>query len=252
MSASFAPLPPLRGGGAARSAGEGGQPLPDDLHAFAARWGFAPDSPRLRAALTHRSAAASPAESNERLEFLGDALLAAFVARFLLDSLPPDTDEGLLSRARTHVVRKETLAEAARAMGIADLLAVGPGERKAGRHENDSLLADAYEALVAAQYLDRGAEAMDTFIQATLAASLEDVAAHPPEPDPKTALQMRLQAAGRGLPTYHVTAATGEGQDLRFAIEVRAADGTPLGAGEGPSKRIAQTEAARAALESLA
>ncbi|HVK06133.1 MAG TPA: ribonuclease III [Armatimonadaceae bacterium] len=226
-------------------------PGESEIIAFARRWGFAPDSPALRAALTHRSAAASPAESNERLEFLGDALLSAFVARFLLDALPPDTREGVLSRARTELVRRETLARAARALGVAGLLIVGSGERKANRHENDSLLADAYEALVAAVYRERGGDATDAFLRETLADALTAVAAAPPAPDPKTDLQMRLQASGRGLPAYRIIEATGNEQSPVFTAEVLTADGTSLGTGTGASKRAAQTDAARAALANL-
>jgi dsRNA-specific ribonuclease len=116
-------------------------PGESEIIAFARRWGFAPDSPALRAALTHRSAAASPAESSERLEFLGDALLSAFVARFLLDALPPDTREGVLSRARTELVRRETLARAISSSGqkcsslsmpiwISEMLVDSSGSRK--------------------------------------------------------------------------------------------------------------------------
>lgn len=222
-----------------------------DLPGFASRWGFAPDSQRLRVALTHRSAAPSPEQSNERLEFLGDALLSAFVARYLLDTLPPDTPEGALSRARTSVVRRETLAEAARAMGVSDLLDVGPGERKEGRHTHDGLLADAFEALVAARFLDDGEEAMQSFLRETLSGPLTAVSAAPPEVDPKTRLQERLQAVGRGLPTYPIVEASGSGHHHVFVAEARSADGSLLGRGEGPSKRGAQLEAARDALAAL-
>jgi ribonuclease-3 len=226
---------------------EGGSPLA----AFAARWGFAPDSIRLRAALTHRSVAPSPAASNERLEFLGDALLSAFVARYLLDALPPDTPEGVLSRARVQVVRKETLAEAARAMGVSDLLEVGPGERKEGRHTHDGLLADAFEALVAARFLDDGEAAMAALLRDALAGPLAQVAASPPGADPKTRLQERLQAVGRGLPTYPIVEASGSGHHHVFVAEARSADGALLGRGEGPTKRAAQAAAAEDALARL-
>lgn len=217
--------------------------------AFAARWGFDPASPRLRAALTHRSAAAAAiGESNERLEFLGDALIGAIVAGYLLDALPPDTNVGALSRARIQIVRAETLAAAARALGVPDLLAVGQGERKENRHNHDSLLADAFEALIAALFLDRGAEAAERFVRATLAGPLAAVVAAPPPPDPKTRLQEILQASGRGLPRYRLVRESGSGHDRHFVVEVSAMSGEILAFGEGASKRIAETEAARKAL----
>lgn len=221
------------------------------LAEFAARWGFAPDSPRLRAALTHTSAAPTIELGNERLEFLGDALLGAFVARFLLEALPPATNEATLTRARVQVIRRETLASVAREIGVSDLLHVGPGERKEKRHTHDGLLADAFEALLAVQYLDNGAGAVETFLTETLQTVLNAVVADPPAPDPKTRLQGRLQAEGKGLPVYHVVEATGIGHDHHFVVEVATEAGQVLGRGDGPNKRTAEAKAARIALESL-
>ncbi len=211
-----------------------------------------PDSPRIRTALTHRSAAATVSESNERLEFLGDALLSAFVARFLLENLPPETDEGTLSRARTRIVRRETLAKAARELGIAERLVMGAGEIKDNRQTGESPLADAYEAIVAALFLDSGYDTAEQFMRETLTDALREVVETPPAPDAKTELQIRLQAAGRGLPRYAILAETGTGQNIVFtaAVYADAAD-EPLGTGEGPNKRAAQTEAAKAALAGL-
>ena len=220
------------------------------LAAFAARWGFAPDSPLLRRALTHRSAASVTA-SNERLEFLGDALLGAFVARYAYEHLPEGVGEDTLSRARVEVVRRETLAAAARALGLAALLTVGHGERKEDRHQRDSLLADAYEALVAAVFLERGQEALERFLTETLADALSTIVAHPPAPDPKTLLQMRLQAVGRGTPTYQTVDKTTDSRQPHFTAEAEAPDGTILGVGAGSTKRAAQTAAARMALAEL-
>lgn len=225
------------------------RPSPKALAAFAARCGFAPSSPHLIAAITHRSASGGDvSRSSERLEFLGDALLSAFVARYLIGALPPDTDEGTLSRARVAVIRKETLADASRTLGVSEILIVGNGERRAGRHTHDGLLADAYEALVGALYLDYGPDAAENFLGATLAEPLAQVTAQPPAPDPKTALQMRLQSEGRGLPTYRLIAEEGSGHDRLFLVEATDACGLVLGTGRGPNKRSAETEAARAAL----
>ena len=218
---------------------------------FALRWNLSPDSPRFQAALTHTSAAATVAESGERLEFLGDALLGAFVARYLIDALPPDAGEDDLSRARVQIVRRETLAAAARTLKLSSILTVGHGERKAERHRHDSLLSDAYEALIACIYLDNGFEAMCAFIHETLGRDLAQVAAHPPVPDSKTLLQMRLQALGRGLPVYDTIEETGRGHDHHFTVLVRDAAGQAFGKGEGPNKRAAQMEAAKEALSHL-
>lgn len=211
-----------------------------------------PDSPRVRTALTHRSAVSVVSESNERLEFLGDALLSAFVARFLLENLPPETDEGTLSRARTRIVRRETLAKAARDLGIAERLVMGAGEIKDNRQTGESPLADAYEAVIAALFLDAGYEVTEQFMRDTLADTLRDVVENPPAPDAKTELQIRLQAVGRGLPRYAILAETGTGQNIVFTAAVYAdASDDPLGTGQGTNKRAAQTEAAKAALTGL-
>ena len=200
-------------------------------------------------ALTHKSAARSVHASNERLEFLGDAVLGFTVAEFLVRALPRAA-EGTLSRARTQVVRRETLAEAARALGLEALLLVGAGEEKLGGRTRDSLLADAYEALVGALFLDAGGPAAARFVHATLGDTLRAVAAAPPEPDPKTRLQILLQGQGRGLPTYRIVSESGRGHNVHFIAEALV-DGQPFGQGEGATKRAATANAAAAALQAL-
>ena len=167
-----------------------------------------------------------------------------------MDALPPATDEATLTRARVQVIRRETLAGVAREIGVSGLLRVGPGERKEKRHTHDGLLADAFEALLAAQFLDNGPEALETFLRQTLRSVLRGVVAHPPAPDPKTRLQGKLQAEGLGLPVYHLIEATGLGHDHHFVVEVATQAGKILGRGDGPNKRTAEAHAARAALES--
>ena len=221
------------------------------LAAFATRWGLSPDSTRLQTALTHTSAALTPAQSSERLEFLGDALLSAWVARVLYDQLPPDTSEDLLTRARMQIVRRETLAIAGRAIGLPDLLHVGFGERKEQRHTHDSLVADAFEAVVAAIFLDLGADALAYFLQETLAVPLQAVLSVPPAPDAKTLLQVRLQKLGRGLPGYVTLSTQSAGNDHVFVVQVRDSQEQILGAGEGANKRAAQMVAADDALRHL-
>lgn len=181
--------------------------------------------------------------------------MSAFVARFLLHALPPETDEGTLTRARARIVRRETLADAARGLGLAERLIMGAGEIADNRQAGDSPLADAYEALIGALFLDAGYDAAEAFVNASLSGILAEVAASPAAfaPDPKTALQIRLQAAGRGLPRYEITGETGTGQNIVFTTAVFAGDDEePLGTGRGANKRAAQTEAARAALDRVA
>ncbi len=224
--------------------------LPADdsaLAGFAARWGFNPAGERLRRALTHKSASPNPEASNERLEFLGDALLGAIVAEYLLSALPR-VSEGVLSRARTRLVRGETLADAARALGVDRLLIVGATEERTRGRDRDSLLADAFEALVGALYLDAGAEAVRNFVHENLAGPMAQVKATPPEPDPKTSLQIALQAAGRGLPAYRIVEESGPDHAKRFVAEALSGDEV-LGRGEGITKREAQAQAALVALE---
>ena len=185
---------------------------------------------------------------------MGDALLSAFVARYLLAALPPETDEGTLTRARTRIVRRETLAGAARELGLADRLIMGAGETKDNRNRGESALADAYEAIIGAIFLDHGYDAAEAFVRETLAEPLRDVARSPDgfAPDPKTALQIRLQGARQGLPRYTILAETGTGQHIVFTAAVYAGNAAePLGTGQGVNKRAAQTEAARAALAGL-
>ena len=224
-------------------------PDPEALARFAGRWGLDADSPRLRTALTHRSAVPSVAQSNERLEFLGDAVLGFLAAEFLLEALP-GVPEGTLSRARQRLVREETVANAARALGLDRLLIVGSTEERNRGRGRDSLLGDVYEAVVGALFLERGPEAARAFVRETLAGPMADVAASPPEPDPKTQLQIVLQSQGRGLPTYRDVSQSGPDHAKRFVAEVLSG-GQPLGRGEGVSKRAAQAMAAVEALKAV-
>lgn len=212
---------------------------------LAATWGLAEESVMLKTALTHRSAATPNSLSNERLEFLGDALLGAIVAEVLYTQLPETIDEGTLSRCRMQVIRRETLAAAGRILGLDSLLEVGEGERREGRQSNDSLLADAYEAVLGAIHCEAGLAKAQEFVQSTLGEAITAVITDPPTPDPKSALQELLQAQKRGLPIYEVVSETTE--EVRVAVH--DASGLPLGMGSGRSKRLATRDAARQALE---
>jgi ribonuclease-3 len=223
---------------------------------FAAGEGLAFRDPALlRAALTHRSASSA---NNERLEFLGDAVLGLVIAEALYrassSGLRPDgapVDEGALSRLRASLVNERTLAAIATELGLGEVLTLGPGELKSGGFRRESILADAYEALIGAVYLDAGIEAARALVLRHFAARLANL----PDPaalkDPKTRLQERLQGEGRGLPEYSVVAI--EGADHAQTFRVRCAlREPPLAAdGEGRSRREAEQSAAAALLAQM-
>jgi ribonuclease III len=201
-----------------------------------------------RTALTHRSAGAG---HNERFEFLGDAVLGFLAAELLLE-YRPGAREGELSRLRARLVRRETLAQQARALGLGDALTLGPGERKSGGARRDSILADAFEALVCAIYLDGGLGAARAFVQRCFEPLLATL---PPDEealkDPKTRLQELLQARGQALPEYRLLAAREPpGRTPTFEVECRLDSGESA-SGRGASRRWAEQDAAARVLETL-
>jgi ribonuclease III len=203
-------------------------------------------------ALTHTSRAneslGQKLLDNEPLEFLGDAVLG-FVVADLLHRRDPDGDEGVKSKARAHLVSASSLARRAADLGLPDLLLLGRGEEKTGGREKTALWADAYEALIAALYLDGGLEAAHRFVRDELKRELEgnlDTAAR----DHKSALQEWLQARSSPVPEYVVAAEEGPSHRKRFRIQC-VVEGRVLSEGEGFSKKEAQQEAARLALETL-
>lgn len=202
----------------------------------------------LQQALTHCSAG-SP--HNERLEFLGDALLNQIVAEALYLAWPR-ADEGALTRARAELVRESALAGIARELAIGEHLVLGPGEMKTGGHRRDSILADALEALVAAIHLDAGFEACKCVVLAWFAPLL---AALPPPhkvgKDPKTRLQEWLQARQRGLPVYALVEETGDDHARIFKVSCTLAEPALNTMGEGSSRRAAEQQAAEAALQEI-
>lgn len=204
------------------------------------------DEDLLRLALTHRSAGRP---NNERLEFLGDALVNLVVAEMLFDARPR-ADEGELSRLRSQLVSEPALAERARELKLGDELRLGSGELKSGGFRRDSILADAFEALVAAIYRDGGYAACCTWLHEMFAAALANVG--PSQKDPKTRLQEWLQGHGLPLPQYELLAEHGEEHARRF--EVACVIEQPHAArfeGGGGSRRGAEQEAADAALAFL-
>ena len=207
------------------------------------------DPALLRQAFTHRSAG-SP--HNERLEFLGDALLNLVVAEQLYARWPR-ADEGAMTRARAELVRESTLAAMARSLDIGAQLVLGPGEMKSGGHRRDSILADAVEALIAAIYLDAG---FDACRDAVLALFEPLLAALPPlhqvGKDAKTRLQEWLQGRQLPLPAYTLLAESGDEHDKTFHVACTLAEPAVAAEGQASSRRAAEQRAAEAALEKLA
>ena len=198
----------------------------------------------LQEALTHRSRGAI---NNERLEFLGDAILGFVVAEALFKRFPEE-DEGVLTRYRASLVKKETLAEMARGYQLGDFLLLGPGELKSGGFRRDSILADAMEAIIGAIYLDSGMSMARDFVLRSLGDRFDHLKI---QKDPKTQLQEFLQARRQALPQYRVTSTRGTDHDQNFEVECHV-EGLPEPVrGSGNSRRKAEQAAARQALDRL-
>ena len=200
-----------------------------------------------RQALTHRS---SPGASNERLEFLGDAVLD-FVVSEAVYRLMPSADEGDLSRLRASIVKDTSLAARAQELGIGEHLILGDGERKSGGQRRTSILADALEALFGAVYLDKGFDAAATMIQQVFAAQLQSL----PDPrelrDPKTRLQEWLQARRLELPEYALVSVTGAAHKQQFEVRCTVPGMDNATTGHGSSRRKAEQQSAQRMLEAL-
>ena len=187
--------------------------------------------------------------SNERLEFLGDAVLGLVVAEKLYQDFPY-SDEGEMTRLRAALVRRDTLARVARTIKLGDYLYLGKGEEASGGRRKPANLAGALEAMVAAIFLDQGSTTTSDFILQLFDEELQRVASQRGGVDYKSQLQELIQAREQQTPAYQVVEAMGLDHDRRFTVEVRAGD-TVLGKGSGKSKKAAETEAARIALEQL-
>jgi len=208
----------------------------------------------LEHALTHKSRAAEDAsggvDDNESLEFLGDAVLGLVVAEMLFRKYP-HYNEGQKSKIKAAVVSTQALARRAEQIQLGEHLLLGRGEEKTGGRFKQALLADGYEALIAALYLDGGLPAAAGFLERELTEAIESGASEQVVgQDYKSALQERLQALGRPLPDYRVTAESGPDHRKQFTIEVVVA-GDVLGTASGKAKKEAEQEAARLALERL-
>jgi ribonuclease-3 len=206
----------------------------------------------LEQALTHRSRAAedvSGAADNESLEFLGDAVLGFVVADRLFHQFP-EYNEGQKSKIKAAVVSTQSLARHAEAISLGDYLLLGRGEEKTGGRLKSALLADTYEALVAAMYLDGGLEAAATFLHRELKDAIDGGSERLFVQDYKSALQERVQALGRPLPEYRVSGESGPDHSKIFSVEV-VVSGEVLGTATGRAKKEAEQDAARQALVRL-
>lgn len=201
----------------------------------------------LAQALTHRSAGAP---HNERLEFLGDAVLGLIVAEALYARWPK-ADEGSLTRARAELVRESALAAVARRLELGEQLVLGPGEMKSGGHRRDSILSDALEAVIGAIYLDAGYEACRRVVLPWFEEAVSAVPASKVGKDAKTRLQEWLQARGLPLPEYVLLEARGDEHDRMFDVACRLAQPPLQATGDGSSRRQAEQRAARSILEQL-
>jgi ribonuclease-3 len=201
-------------------------------------------------ALTHSSHAAERGSlHNERLEMLGDAVLGFLVAELLFD-LFPDAPEGVLTRLRASLVDEESLAGQARLLGLGDLLALGRGEEQTGGRDRSSTLADSFEAIVAALYRSEGLPMVTALVsQLFREAALQRRSDSPQPTDFKTMLQERSQGECRLQPCYRIARTSGPDHDRSFVAEVLLST-LVAGQGEGRSKKLAEQQAARAALES--
>lgn len=207
----------------------------------------------LTTALTHRSALneqnSTSKESNERFEFLGDAVLELVTTKFLFHQFP-DIHEGLLTAYRSALVKTETLAKVARTLDLGAKLYMSKGEEATGGRDNDSLLADTMEALIGALYLDQGLEKVEDFLKEVLFVEFEQILQKKLYRDSKSYLQELVQAKGQPTPSYEVVSEVGPDHDKTFTVNVIVGDKV-LATGTGSSKQRAQQDAAQIALDKL-
>ncbi len=204
----------------------------------------------LKRALTHRSAAAkNHFESNERLEFLGDSVLGLVVCETLF-RLYPQHSEGDLAKSKAYVVSETALAEAAKRIGLEEFLVMSVSEAASGGRRRRSILADAFEAIIAAVYLDRGIVAARRVVRNALLETLHAVVIDTHRHDFKSALQERTQAALRQAPLYLIANEEGQEHDKTFLAEAVLGE-VIIGTGSGKSKKEAEQAAALDALNNL-
>lgn len=205
------------------------------------------DETLLKRALTHRSAAGP---HNERMEFLGDAVLQLVISEYLYENRP-DTPEGRLSRLRSRLVKDSTLGAVGVSMGIGRHLRLGSGEKKTGGHRRESIVADAVEAVFAAVYLDSGLAAAREVIFAALGDRIADLPVGGELRDPKSRLQELLQARKIPLPAYELEKTSGKAHAQTFEVSCSVESLGLKTDGHGSSRRDAEQAAARAMLASI-
>ena len=204
----------------------------------------------LAEALTHPSISLERKDypfDNQRLEFLGDAVIQVVVTEHLFQIFP-DFSEGQMTKLRTRIVSRTALRERAAALGLGSFLMMGRGEESSGGRERASNIADAFEAVVGAIYLDGGFEASRIFLLRQMEEVFADLAGQPEEINPKGILQEKLQSIAPKAPEYELLSQTGPEHSKRFLCRVMW-NGQELGRGEGLSKKEAQVAAAESAIE---
>jgi ribonuclease-3 len=205
------------------------------------------DATLLRTALTHRSAASC---NNERMEFLGDAVLGYLISSELYQRFPTAT-EGILSRLRASLVKGDTLADIATQLQFGDYLILGSGELKSGGFRRRSILSDAFEAVIGAIYIDSDINMVRQCILPFFKPLLDECDPTAVKKDAKTRLQEYLQSRGYALPEYSVRSISGEAHKQTFEVECRLAELDVISSGQGSSRRKAEQQAAKKALELL-
>ena len=224
-----------------------------DLAALQQRLGYTfRNESLLQLALTHPSVAheqGTPVQHNQRLEFLGDAVLQLALTRELYERFPA-FDEGPLTKARARLVNRRSLGTHGRTLGLGAHLVLSRGEESHGGRERSSALADACESVIGAIFLDGGYDAAREFILREFGAGLDELSVIPTLENPKGELQEFLQARSPEAPKYHVVSASGPDHDRVFECTVHHG-GVELARGTGKSKKDAESEAALAALKKL-
>lgn len=199
-------------------------------------------------AMRHRSATTSVLDSYERLEFFGDSVLGLVVAQFLFEHYP-EWDQGMMSKAKSYVVQEAPLAETALKLGLDQFIELSPSEESTGGKTRPSILADVFEAVIGAIYLERGLEPARWFVLEQLHPYLQQISGGDVNPtDYKSRLQEVAQATWRRAPLYRIAAEQGFAHERRFIVQV-VFDNEVIGEGSGRSKKEAEQSAAKDALE---
>lgn len=205
------------------------------------------DSPLLEQALTHRSIGHN---NNERLEFLGDAILGFVIADELYKNFP-EADEGVMSRLRAHVVNGDSLADVAKTLNLSDELILGQGEMKSGGKHRSSILSDSVEAIIGAIYRDKGLAEASSWVLRVFKGQLDSLTLATATKDPKTQLQEYLQAKGVAVPKYTVKSTSGLDHNQLFNVECHVEIVKKVISATASSRKKAEQKAAFKVLEIL-